>query len=223
MAAGLRLLWLKLLCDKATMSYRQQQRGLVRGRINDRRFDWPHPGEYRARERTRLRIVWFYGAALFIVALPHSLLMKADRVGLERKQLSEGLKKCPHCAEFIKIDANVCRYCGRDLNSYVEPLPDMSRWSKRDRDARLAQYEAVIRAANVEKHSTSQQKQLAPRARPIPYSADPHYQRDTRRGIIALTLILCALISLGIYARARGAARTARLEMTASYFLPTRP
>lgn len=69
---------------------------------------------------------WFYGAALFIVALPHSLLTKSDAEGLERAQLSNGRRKCPHCAEFIKVDANVCRYCGRDVAQTAvapDPLP----------------------------------------------------------------------------------------------------
>lgn len=59
---------------------------------------------------------WIYGAALFIVALPHALLAKPDQASLERKQLAEGMKKCPHCAEMIKPDAKVCRYCSRTID-----------------------------------------------------------------------------------------------------------
>lgn len=65
---------------------------------------------------------WFYGTLLFIVALPHSLLMKSNDRGVEQLRLSEGMKKCQHCAEFIKSDANVCRYCGRDLATHLPSI-----------------------------------------------------------------------------------------------------
>lgn len=65
-----------------------------------------------ARSKGRLFVLWWiYGAALFIIALPHALLMRPDQRAIEGHALSSGMKKCPSCAELIKSEAKVCRYC----------------------------------------------------------------------------------------------------------------
>ena len=48
---------------------------------------------------------WIYGAALFIIALPHALMLGANT------------KKCPHCAEFVKPEATVCKHCHSSLQT----------------------------------------------------------------------------------------------------------
>jgi Uncharacterised protein family UPF0547 len=55
---------------------------------------------------------WLYGSLLFIIAIVHVLLIKPNAGHLERQAISAGGKKCPMCAEIVKADAKICRFCG---------------------------------------------------------------------------------------------------------------
>lgn len=64
-------------------------------------------------------VFWFLaGFLLFIIALPLAFLIPPDAKTIELKKLQSGDgKKCPRCAETVKADAVICRYCQADLRS----------------------------------------------------------------------------------------------------------
>ncbi|MGE5374111.1 MAG: hypothetical protein ACM3XO_03570 [Bacteroidota bacterium] len=59
---------------------------------------------------------WFFGAAMFIAAIPMAILLKPNRRSREINQVGpEGMKRCQYCQETIRAEAVVCQFCGQDL------------------------------------------------------------------------------------------------------------
>lgn len=54
---------------------------------------------------------WLYGAGLFLFAMIHAIVLKPTQNAILR---DPSFRQCPHCAEAIKREARVCRYCGRE-------------------------------------------------------------------------------------------------------------
>lgn len=60
---------------------------------------------------------WFvYGFFLWPIALVHVIVSPANRANVEAAAVERGdLRKCPFCAEIVKVEALVCRFCQREL------------------------------------------------------------------------------------------------------------
>lgn len=52
---------------------------------------------------------WIYGVFFSVIALVHAILVSPS-------DSDPNSRKCPFCAERIKAEATVCRYCSRELS-----------------------------------------------------------------------------------------------------------
>ncbi len=86
---------------------------------------------YAARNGRR-RIVWFLLSLLIspLVTCIILFLLGPNEEGVEALALSRGMKKCPQCAELVKREASMCRYCHSDL-SVSDDAEDPLRWREK--------------------------------------------------------------------------------------------
>ena len=81
--------------------------GLVFGTVTAAIF------HYKGRSRWAGFVLgWFLGPLGLII----SLFLPSDQAELDQRKFERGeLAQCPHCREFVKVDATICKYCHRSL------------------------------------------------------------------------------------------------------------
>jgi hypothetical protein len=63
---------------------------------------------------------WLLGLFAFLPALVVALLIQPTEAARDRDRAARGYRPCPWCAELIRPQARVCRYCGREMTVQAE-------------------------------------------------------------------------------------------------------
>lgn len=95
-------------------------------------------------DKGREPLKWFWlGVLLGPIGLLYLLAQERDERSVTRRLLASGsMKKCPQCAELVKSEASVCRFCRASL---PETPPEVMAARRRREKAAAAQRDELIR------------------------------------------------------------------------------
>lgn len=68
----------------------------------------------------------FFFVALVLSPLIGGIAVVCTKPNVESVAKRDGLRKCPQCAEYVKSEASVCRFCGCELSALqatAQPVP----------------------------------------------------------------------------------------------------
>jgi len=78
------------------------------------------PASIARRKGRNFVLWWIYGSLIFLIALPHALLIRANQNAFEPAPSPETHFRCPDCRELVRKDAIKCKHCGIKLKHTEE-------------------------------------------------------------------------------------------------------
>lgn len=85
---------------------------------------------YASSKKGRSGFVFFIISILLspIIGFIMALIISPNIDVIEGNILKKGMhKKCPQCAELVKKEASICKYCGSDITGFnFDDLPDIN-------------------------------------------------------------------------------------------------